>query len=135
MNGKEKRSREARKVFPAPLFRALEVQTGADGEPPPIRCTRDLSEVRGIDVHIRIPEQRVIQDVRRIETDFKLLGLRNAHTLDQVCIQREAAGTFNNVATQRSDLAGRRVHQNRLTLSVENRQVRVTGIEGVGRGD
>src|SRR6185369_6232533 len=100
-----------------------------------VGCAGDASEVGGIDVDVRSAKHWMVEDICRIQAELELLTFRKPYPFDQVGVQCEAGGAFDHISTQRADLPGDRIYQDRLSFGVEDGEVRVPRVERVRRGN
>src|SRR5262249_41703938 len=71
----------------------------------------DLAERRGADGEIGSHELRMIQDVRGVQSNRQLLGLRETERLRDVPVEVEDAGAVQRTVPEVSDLSRSWIHQ------------------------
>src|SRR5207253_2870757 len=64
------------------------------------RSCRDTAEVDAIDIHVRIRENRMVQEIDRVQLDLQLLTFCNSHALDQIHIQLEIVRALEPFQTE-----------------------------------
>ena len=60
----------------------------------------------------------MVQNIHRVQPDFKLLRFSDLHSLEQIHVQADLAGSLDPILTQVAYLARRRIHQEKPALSI-----------------
>ena len=120
-------------LYPVPAF--LKVQPGIDRKRAIPGFVLDASEVCGIDVHGGVGPNRVVQDIDGVYPQLEFFALGDFEALDQIHVQSEAGGPGNPAFAERAELSGFRIHENQITVSVPNGQVRTQRVQALRSGD
>src|SRR3989304_4138798 len=97
------------------------VQTCVEHKLPASSRQTDAAEVGGVDVHCRIAEIRMVQNIDRIHPEFQFSGFINPHAFDEVRIKVDLSRTLNPILADVSEPSDLRVHQNKVAVGLRNR--------------
>ena len=101
----------------------LEVNPGAECEPPRAARRGNAPEIGRIDTGGGIPEIRMVQGVDDVHPEFEFPRLLESNSLDQIQIQTNVSGPFDNISAQSTHLSGPWIHPNHVTVGVGDRQI------------
>src|SRR5262245_65848465 len=79
-------------------------------------CRGDTAKTRIVDVELRNPEIRPVQDIDCIQSKFKLLPFVDPDPLDEIRVETDKPGTFNPALPESSELAGRLIDKQQIAL-------------------
>src|SRR5262249_47750939 len=91
--------------------------------------SRQLTEVLIVDIQNRIVPSRCIQDVHNINAHLKGFTFGNPYALHEIEVEPNMRGTLDPGASERAELPGSRIHENKVTLSISNRLVAEARVE------
>ena len=77
----------------------------------------------------------MIQDINHVHTKFKLLGLGDSHTLDEIRIESEMCRPFNPPEAQTTDLSRRGIHKESIAFLIRNCLVAELAVQSLKRRD
>src|SRR5215468_3589391 len=102
-----------------------EVDSSIDDESPRTCGGCDAAEraARRVDIHRRVTEVRMVQDVDCIKPEFKFLVLVNLEPLDHIHIETQKSRTFHRAETEIPDIAGAWIYHHDVAFRVLNRFV------------
>src|SRR5262245_59460061 len=80
------------------------------------RRSCDAAKRRIVDIQIRIPEIRMVENIERVQPQLELLRFGNPDLLNKVHIQTEIGRTFNPIQTHIPVPSGGCVHQQKSVL-------------------
>ena len=77
----------------------------------------DLAEAGGIDIQVRVPQNRFVQHIPRIQSKLHTLAFQSSLiVLLMLMIETETAGTCDPACAEIADLSGRRILQKNVAL-------------------
>src|SRR5204862_8366929 len=101
--------------------KALEIESDQSLLRPIAGLRVDLSERSGIDIQARICRRRMVEHIVRIQTERQMFRLTNTDALLDIRIERPHSRPFNRTQAEGTELPGRRIPQDDISIGVGER--------------